>query len=371
MKKQNLFKSMLLLCALVAGSGSVWGQTYVKVTSEPTDWSGVYLIVYEGDGGSHGAYAFDGAYNEDKAKSNIAVTISAGVINGTDALNAAAFTIAKIGSTSNYSILNSKGSYIGATRNSNEFKLSTTDVYPNTIEFEDGTNNVDIHAVFDESNRYLRFNYGSDQLRFRYFQSGKQQPIALYRKNETATINSTYKWATFSSKDALDFTGISTLSAYRASSVSASSVTLTQVTGTCAANTGLLLNGATTNIPVAASGTSFTSSENKLVAVSSAKTLTSADKAYVLTADGGGNVFFGKVDATSANIAAGQAYLDGTDIYANELTFDFANGDVTGINEVKEQKAGFLGDFYNLAGQRVTRPGKGVYIVNGKKVIIK
>jgi len=29
------------------------------------------------------------------------------------------------------------------------------------------------------------------------------------------------------------------------------------------------------------------------------------------------------------------------------------------------------GNFYNLAGQRVAQPAKGLYIVNGKKVIIK
>ena len=29
------------------------------------------------------------------------------------------------------------------------------------------------------------------------------------------------------------------------------------------------------------------------------------------------------------------------------------------------------GEFYNLAGQRVAQPTKGLYIVNGKKVVIK
>ena len=46
--------------------------------------------------------------------------------------------------------------------------------------------------------------------------------------------------------------------------------------------------------------------------------------------------------------------------------------ETTGIENVansKEQTANSL--FFNLAGQRVPNPGKGLYIVNGKKVIMK
>jgi hypothetical protein len=53
----------------------------------------------------------------------------------------------------------------------------------------------------------------------------------------------------------------------------------------------------------------------------------------------------------------------------------------TGVDGVRYQKEDFSGDFsdlsecgvaiYNLAGQRVVNPRKGMYIVNGKKVFIK
>jgi hypothetical protein len=42
----------------------------------------------------------------------------------------------------------------------------------------------------------------------------------------------------------------------------------------------------------------------------------------------------------------------------------------TGIQEVKKFEA-TDGAIYNLAGQRVSNAQKGIYIVNGKKVIIK
>lgn len=45
--------------------------------------------------------------------------------------------------------------------------------------------------------------------------------------------------------------------------------------------------------------------------------------------------------------------------------------DGTAISAVKAQKAAAEGEYFNLAGQRVAQPTKGLYIVNGKKVVIK
>ena len=53
--------------------------------------------------------------------------------------------------------------------------------------------------------------------------------------------------------------------------------------------------------------------------------------------------------------------------------FVFSEGETTGINEVQGSGFKIQGSemFYNLAGQRVSQPTKGLYIVNGKKVVIK
>ncbi len=47
------------------------------------------------------------------------------------------------------------------------------------------------------------------------------------------------------------------------------------------------------------------------------------------------------------------------------------NGKTTGINAVKVDNDWNSKVIYNLAGQRVTTPKKGLYIINGKKVVIK
>lgn len=57
---------------------------------------------------------------------------------------------------------------------------------------------------------------------------------------------------------------------------------------------------------------------------------------------------------------------------ADRLTINLYIDIPTSISEIVESKSNELqGPYYNLNGQRVSRPSKGIYIVNGKKVIIK
>ena len=69
-----------------------------------------------------------------------------------------------------------------------------------------------------------------------------------------------------------------------------------------------------------------------------------------------------------ASAPAGVIYLE-LPSGARALTFEF-DDNTTAIEAVKTQKIA-NGEYFNLAGQRVAQPTKGLYIVNGKKVIIK
>ena len=84
---------------------------------------------------------------------------------------------------------------------------------------------------------------------------------------------------------------------------------------------------------------------------------------------GSGTASFKKITGTnSATVGAGKAYLQlPGDSFAPQLFF---NDDATAINAVKSNVVE-NGTYYNLAGQRVAQPTKGLYIVNGKKVVIK
>ena len=78
--------------------------------------------------------------------------------------------------------------------------------------------------------------------------------------------------------------------------------------------------------------------------------------------NGASGLGFYKVNAANTiKITSFRAYLTDPLSAPEFLPFE---GNTTGIESV-----GSKGEFFNLAGQRVAQPAKGLYIVNGKKVI--
>ena len=78
------------------------------------------------------------------------------------------------------------------------------------------------------------------------------------------------------------------------------------------------------------------------------------------------------VKANSGKLAAGKAYLrvaNKADESAPELSLSFGS-EATGIKAIANSVA-VNSSIFNLSGQRVAQPTKGLYIVNGKKVVMK
>ena len=86
--------------------------------------------------------------------------------------------------------------------------------------------------------------------------------------------------------------------------------------------------------------------------------------AYVLQNGASGLGFYKVNAANTIKITSFRAYLTDPLSAPEFLPFE---GNTTGIESVKS--VGSKGEFFNLAGQRVAQPAKGLYIVNGKKVI--
>lgn len=155
------------------GANVAGAKYYVKVTSAPSDWSGKYLIVYEKDG-----LALDGSLSKIDAVNNYKeVSVVAGQIESNATTDAIAFTIASEGS--GWSLLAPNGKYIGQTAKSNGLREADSPIEHTLSVASDQSTEV----VTTESGRVLRFNNGSDQMRFRYYGSG-QQPVALYKLSE-------------------------------------------------------------------------------------------------------------------------------------------------------------------------------------------
>ena len=143
---------------------------FEKVTTAPADWSGTYLIVYEGD-----SVAFNGGLTTLDAESNtVSVAIVDGKIEATSTMRAAAFTI-----NSDGFIKSASGYYIGQTSNANGLNSSTSTTYANTLSL-----NTDGSVNIVSGGAYLRYNSAANQYRFRYYKSSSytnQKAITLYK----------------------------------------------------------------------------------------------------------------------------------------------------------------------------------------------
>ena len=202
--------------------------------------------------------------------------------------------------------------------------------------------------------------------------------VAVTLTHVSATISDA-GYATFSSTKKLNFTGVSGLTAYKATTTSENSVTLEDVTGVVPAEKGLLLKGAanTYYIPISTADATADVDDNLLQST--------ANAAHNIVAGEVGRAFvFGKFNDTEVGffkaaegktIGVGKSYLLLDTAPANNANFlsfvfgDEEQGETDGIKAVSTKVEN--GVRYNLAGQKVGADYKGIVIVNGKKVIIK
>ena len=168
--------------------------TYKKVETKLLDYSGEYLLVYEGDA-THQAVAFNGSLTTlDAASNGVAVEINNDKILLSEIYS---FTVAK--KEGGYSIKSASGLYIGKTAYANGLDSDATDKYTNGISYslDDGLVISGEGTSATDGPVTLRYNYNSDQLRYRFYKSG-QQAISLYMRVDPAEelglelLNKTY-----------------------------------------------------------------------------------------------------------------------------------------------------------------------------------
>jgi hypothetical protein len=169
-------------------------------------------------------------------------------------------------------------------------------------------------------------------------------------------------YATYCSGYPLDFTDITDLTAYTATKV-VDGVQFNKVTGKVPANTGLLVSGETTNVPVCASADPV---ENLLVGVTT-ETVKAAGTVFVLM-NGSKGIGFYK-NANDFTLRANSAYLPAEEV-AGARAFIGFDDETTGIAEMNTQKEDAK-RMFDLQGRKVTKASKGLYIVDGRKVVVK
>ena len=181
-------------------------------------------------------------------------------------------------------------------------------------------------------------------------------------------------FASYCSRYALDLTPTTSLAAYTVKAIGGTAIKLTKINGKVAARTPFILYNpdapsTTVNIPVIADD------DSGIAAVTDNALVGTTSPTYVEAASGytnfglSGSKFVGMNDGV---VRANKAYLP----VSNEVlgtaahAFDIVITDPTAISTVAADSPA-AGACYTLSGLRVANPTRGLYIVNGRKIIVK
>ena len=159
--------------------------------------------------------------------------------------------------------------------------------------------------------------------------------------------------------------------AYTLTYTSGDNATATPVETTLPAHTPVLVNAEAGSYAFSATGTvESVAGTPQHGAMTGAYILTDVPTGSYVLQNQGGNVGFYKVaSGTPQKIKPFRAYLTAGSL-AHMLNIDFGS-ETTVINKVRSSVPMVSGEYYTLHGQRVVHPTKGLYIVNGKKVLVK
>jgi hypothetical protein len=320
--------------------------------------------------------AFNGALAKgdlDKSKNYIEFTFDdSNHIVQTDATTNAAVTI---DATNGY-IKTKNDVYIGRSTTSNGMDKSD-DPQTNTITFNNG--NVVIKGTGNIQFQFLK-NNGSET--FKYYASS-QTAVQLYKFVAASNPDnidiyvSAAGMATYASNYDLDYTSVANLKAYIAKE-DGDKIVYKQV-NKVPAGEGVLLratDGGGKNYAVPTASETDDMTGNKFVRGNDAAVASTAEGGkynYILNVV---NNQIGFYRAAGNKVAKNRAYLQ-TSINAGSgsgarilIEFD-EEGNTTGVADINRETITNNGSFYNLNGQRVAQPTKGLYIVNGRKFVVK
>lgn len=278
-----------------------------------------------------------------------------------------------------YDVANEKYLYANSNSSNNINVEASLDKYNNGVwAIEISSNGVaTIKAQGANSHNWIRYN--SNDSRFScYGEINTMADVYLFeRDNDESPVQTTITispaadktYTTFCRAIDLDFTNVSGIEAYIVSGLTESSASIKKV-NKVPAGEGIILKRTGTDesfdIPFAESAEPI--AKNYMVGVTKEKDMTNVTNAYILS----GGLFY---ECSGGKLAAGKAYLNDEDgvwaAAAGAPSFSIiVDGETTGIENVKGE-AITNSQYYTLDGRRVAAPTKGIYIVNGKKVVVK
>ena len=358
--------------------------SYILVESALSDWRGDYLIATSADKFADGRKGGteSGGIGYSGNRINPGENLNGEEVNVTwgDTYHVTLVAVNDEDLEQGYLMKTQDGKYNYCTSSQDLTASSDADIAAShalSITFNSSSN-----IVISAHNNSFQYNSGT----FRFYAAGTQTAVYLYKKVEEQAVYSlgkshpvtitAAKYATCCSDEGLDFstTGVTV---YKAK-VSDGVVRLTEIEGgVVPPGVGVLLYkdvdvAELVNVPV--KKTSNTIEDNELVGLvaKTAVPWTSDGKYnYILQKDGEGQAKFFK--ATGANLIGNRAYLHTAyeaAATAHALEIDVNNNQATAIKQIERSDA-IVGNCYNLNGQRIARPQKGINVVNGHKVVVR
>lgn len=222
----------------------------------------------------------------------------------------------------------------------------------------------DLSATIKATADELTLTFTADQNRFFLDEIRLADPTDLNTASVTIPASG---WASYCCEYPIEFTDNGDVKAYAVTKVSGNKATLTQVTGTIKGGVPLFINGAAGEHPLTVAEHSTNEVDGNLLKGTLSPTYVARETSEAINY----GLKSGELHAiVSGTMPAGKAYLPIAKNVApagSKLSLVFE--DATGINQYQNIQAD--GIFYDLQGRRVDNPQKGIYVRNGKKVVIK
>lgn len=364
---------------------------YIKIENEQTDWSGTYLIVCESQG-----VVFDGSRsNIDSTLNYKKISISNNKIESNNVTDAMTFTISSI--TNGYSVRSKSGLYIGNTQDKNLIETSTEKAILNTISYN-ADNGVYIKGSKKATDYAIRYYYSKNGSRFRYYSYSNSLPIQLYKLNQTSSAYAYYttclnievtanKYGYSTWYSAVPVSIPEGLKAYYCT-IEGETAALHPINGVIPSFTGAILYSeeaaqkqeAKSYTMSYTTGAAPNISGNRLIGFTKDTYVDNGKAHYALNVRDSKVGFYipqtaeevegEKLSPESPFTAkAGKAYLS-KDPNETAAAYAIKRIDDTDVISVTTAPSQSDTQIYDLFGRPVELPHKGIYIINGKKVVL-
>lgn len=250
---------------------------------------------------------------------------------------------------------------------------NTTSAYSSMTMLDEKT----IGFVYEED--YLDYGSGAYDIKFKKFSIEEIVEPGSMLKTMAQSDCENYSWATFFFDQ--NMTLPEDVTAYVATKIVDRTIEIVPIGNVVPANTPVILIDKQDR-PTIYLTYSGTFDESKRPATNG---LTGATQKIEITDNnyknyyvvGHGSRHVGLYYPSNRGIASGLAYYPLSSVKAQNVSakssygFVFAENTTTGIENIKTNTSIKDNIYYNLSGQAVKNPTKGIYILNGKKVIIK